>query len=279
MTEKRLHETKILHPRVAHYLHTEGWCYVHEYRLKRGTVDFVAINPNLGNFILVECKRAIPSVNDVAYQLHQYREFFDFKDVMMWLFTDKQLSKRSIEAFAEHDIEVFHLGDDSPVMSPAKRVDVFPEFRRLCLRWHLKEPYDAYPVRATYEPLSLEGTRNFMKPAQALPPPPPPPLVDVSGLKPGIWPKSPPVPNIQGKETPMNKMFKRKLTADELSGLQWNPEALPRITPEIVTMLERLDTGRGVDIMDEGYLTWSEEDRLKRDIVDALWVLLKGEGE
>lgn len=56
-------------------------------------------------------------------------------------------------------------------------------------------------------------------------------------------------------------------------------EYLPRITPEIVAMLERLDTGRGVDIMDDGYLTWSEEDRLKRDIVDALWRLMKGEGE
>lgn len=271
MTEKRLHETKILHPRVAHYLHTEGWCYVHEYRLRRGTVDFVAINPNLGNFILVECKRVIPSVNDVAYQLHQYREFFDFKDVMMWLFTDKQLSKRSIEAFAEHDIEVFHLGVDSPVMPPAKRIDVFPEFRRLCLRWHLKEPYDAYPVRATYEPLSLERARNFMRPTPALPPLPPP-FVDVSGLKPDIWPKSPPAPNIQEKESPMSKLFKRKLTADELKGLQWNPDALPRITPEIIALYQRCAVMR---FEKDEYP--SEYGNLERDMLYKLFALIDPE--
>jgi hypothetical protein len=52
-----------------------------------------------------------------------------------------------------------------------------------------------------------------------------------------------------------------------------------QITPEIVAMLSRLGAGRGVDIMDDGYLTWSEEDRLKRDIVDALRRLVKGETE
>lgn len=49
---------------------------------------------------------------------------------------------------------------------------------------------------------------------------------------------------------------------------------LPRITPEMAAIVERLDASRGPDVPDEAFLTWSQQDSLKEDLYHLLRIRL-----
>lgn len=160
-------EHRIVHPRVAHILQSNNWAYVHEYRASRGFFDFLAIHRDAHVLAIIECKCAITSVSDLIFQMNQYHQTLRVKAAAKIVFTLKPPSANAVKRLRAQDIKVYGINIDDPIANAYSGQEGRLELNALMKRYHVVE---AAPV---FEEVPL------------------PPFVDISGLRPGIWPKNP----------------------------------------------------------------------------------------
>lgn len=67
-------EHREMHPRVAQYLRQNNWCYIHEYELGAGRIDFLAIQKTTGETAVIECKSYMSMVCEAIDQVKEYHK-------------------------------------------------------------------------------------------------------------------------------------------------------------------------------------------------------------
>jgi hypothetical protein len=139
MAEK-IRECRDVHPRVAHILETEGWCYVHEYKPRlEGSLDFLAIKRDTNQLAIIECKRAIESINDIIWQVNHYARLVSIKEAFKVVFTAHPPTKETIRALKAESIMIYGVDMDAPAVTQYRNEPV--ELKRLMSLHHVITPW------------------------------------------------------------------------------------------------------------------------------------------
>lgn len=115
-TMNKYNEIRDLHPRVKHILTMKNWCVISEARFLGGRIDFLAIQRDTGNLMVVECKVEIGSVWQTIGQLNGYHVALGVPNAIKSLAVLQDVSDSQYETLAENDIDVRVVGIDTPLM-------------------------------------------------------------------------------------------------------------------------------------------------------------------
>ena len=135
------YEVKSVHPRVAAYLESNGWLYLHEYQSSGwGIVDFLAINKRNGIYCLIECKREIADTNAVISQLKRYSRISPKAQLLAISMHPASLNQ--IAKLNRDGIAYMHIPEETPLVRPLPPSKAYHAFDQCMKKFH---GYSVYP--------------------------------------------------------------------------------------------------------------------------------------
>jgi hypothetical protein len=124
MTSTGYVEVVDLHPRVWTALESWGYCCINEYKYVGGSIDFVAVNRELGHVAIIECKTRITHAQPVIDQVNRYYEVFGVQSAYKWVFTF-HIKEDQRTAFEAQGISIFEMDMGYPVQAFKNHFDEF----------------------------------------------------------------------------------------------------------------------------------------------------------
>jgi hypothetical protein len=116
MVQNQYDELHDLHPRVNYQLNLDNWCVVNEAKVKKGQMDFAAIQRHTGRVMIVECKVSFVNTLRLVAQINRYHEAFGVPTAEKCLMTFDRLRAIQLEALADEKIQSHIISPDAPMM-------------------------------------------------------------------------------------------------------------------------------------------------------------------
>jgi hypothetical protein len=180
----RYNEIRDLHPRVKYLLSTKNWCALNEVQIKGGRIDFVGVQRETGQVMIVECKVTIGNIWKNIGQINGYHKLLGLPNAIKRLASFEDVTDDQLNALIEHDIEFRLVNPDTPLMGRSMGTDV-QEFVYWITHWE-HEPL----VGSTMDEWIHAPSTVFSQKAETMFPvfPPIPPDSPFHSPNPADWP-------------------------------------------------------------------------------------------